>query len=34
MCRSIRVQVDKRLARGNDHGGISPEPRGISDVRK
>jgi hypothetical protein len=27
-------QVDKRLTRHHDHGGVSPEPRGISEVRK
>ncbi len=27
-------QVDECLTRHNDHGGISPDPRGISDVRK
>ena len=28
------LQADKRLALDNDHGGISPEPRVISDVRR
>jgi len=27
-------QVDECLARHHDHGGVSPEPRVISDVRR
>jgi hypothetical protein len=27
-------EVDKSFTRDHDHGGVSPEPRGISDVRR
>ena len=32
--RGPGYQVNECLTRHNDHGGISPDPRGISDVRK